>query len=363
MSKIGLLFFTLLVFSCSSKEENRSISQIDFSNPQLVDGEIQNWIQIEKSTQLAIPDSISIGRITQVEFTDSELVMLEVGVTTSILVLNRNGEFQRQLLKNGTGPGEYAQVEFFVLRENSILVYDRSQQKLITYALNDFSVLQEIKAQDYFMGGLGLEGDRLFLVSDSESDSDPQLYKGYGFFDSDLSNPYYKPQFSGNVEAFLPQSISLFAGKSYLNQPFSDQIFEIGLDSLIRSFQLDFGTKKIPSEASEILIAEEFWAILENGSYYFAVHNLLIMENSIAFNFYNQTIENLNFGLIENGQAYRFPIDTSMKELFLKPITVREDLFHTVLLPGEFDEEVTSILNESSIDYDKPILVSYYIGK
>jgi hypothetical protein len=184
--------------------------------------------------------------------------MLEVGITTSNLVLNRNGEFQRQLLKNGTGPGEYAQVEFFILRENSILVYDRSQQKLITYALNDFSVLQEVKAQDYFMGGLGLERDRLFLVSDSESESDPQFYKGYGFFDSDLSNPDYKPQFSGNVKAFLPQSISLFLGKSYLNQPFSDQIFEIGQDSLIRSFQLDFGIKKIPSEASEILEAEEF---------------------------------------------------------------------------------------------------------
>jgi hypothetical protein len=87
------------------------------------------------------------------------------------------------------------------------------------------------------------------------------------------------------------------------------------------------------------------------------------MENSTAFNFYNQTIENLNFGLIENGQAYRFPIDTSMKELFLKPITVREDLFLTVLLPGEFDEEVIGLLNLTEVDYEKPILVSYTIGQ
>jgi hypothetical protein len=213
------------------------------------------------------------------------------------------------------------------------------------------------------MGGLGLEENRLFLVSDSESESDAQLYKGYGFFDSDLSNPNFKPQFSGNVEAFLPQSISGFGGKSYLAQPFSDQIFEIGQDLLIRSFELDFGAKKIPSETSEILIAEEFWAILENGSYYFAAHNLLIKENSTVFNFYNQTIENLNFGLIENGKAYRVPIDTSIKELFLKPITVRKDLFHTVLLPGEFDEEVIELLNLTEVDYEKPILVSYTIGK
>jgi hypothetical protein len=132
MRKVGLLLFTLIVLSCSSNEENRSISQIDFSNPQLIDENIQDWIHIEKSNQLAIPDSIPIGRITQVEFTESELVMLEVGISTSILVFDREGVFQRQLHKQGTGPGEYAQIEFFVLRDDSILVYDRSQQKLIT---------------------------------------------------------------------------------------------------------------------------------------------------------------------------------------------------------------------------------------
>ena len=212
------------------------------------------------------------------------------------------------------------------------------------------------------MGGLGgFVDDRVFLVSDSELEG--EIYKGYGFFDADFNNSNYMPQFSGNVEAFLPQSISGFGGKSYLVQPFSNKVFEVRKDSLTVSFRIDFGAKEIAAEASETIEAEEFWAILENGSYYFAAHNLLKREKSIAFNFYNQTIENLNFGLIEDGETYRFPIDTSIKELFLKPISVREDLFHTVLLPGEFDEEVAFILNETTIDYEKPILVSYYIGK
>jgi hypothetical protein len=146
-------------------------------------------------------------------------------------------------------------------------------------------------------------------------------------------------------------------------QPFSEKVFQIGKDSLTYAFQIDFGAKTIPKEASELMDAEEFYEILGSGSYYFAIHNLLKKGNSVAFNFYNENIDNLNFGLIQNGQAYRFSIDSDLKEFFLKPTAVREDLFHTVLLPGEYDEEVIELLNLTEVDYEKPILVSYFIGK
>jgi hypothetical protein len=235
-------------------------------------------------------------------------------------------------------------------------------QKLIDYSQTDFFVFQSYKAEDYYLGGLGdLADDRIFLVSDSELEA--EIYKGYGYFNSDLNEVDFEPQFSGYIEAFLPQSISYFGEYPFILQPFSEKVFQIGKDSLTFAFQIDFGAKTIPKEASELMEAEKFYEILNSGSYYFAVHNLLKKENSVAFNFFNETIDNLNFALIENGKAYRFPIDSYLKEFFLRPITVREDLFHTVLLPGEFDEEVTTILNTTEIDYEKPILVSYFIGK
>jgi hypothetical protein len=349
-------------FSCSSTEGEGSIKTIDFSSPQLIDEDIQDWIQIQNTTQLAIPDSITIGRITQVEFTDSVIIMLEMGVAPSILVFDREGDFKDRISRVGNGPGEYAQIEFVVLRESSILVYDRSQQKFIDYSLADFSQFEESKSPDYFMGGLGsLPGDRLFLVSDSELET--ELYKGYGYFNSDLTENGFEPQFSGYIEAFLPQSISYFGEYPYMVQPFSEKVFQIGKDSLTYAFQIDFGAKTIPKEASELMDAEEFYEILGSGSYYFAIHNLLKKGDSVAFNFYNENIDNLNFGLIQNGQAYRFSIDSDLKEFFLKPTAVREDLFHTILLPGEYDEEVIELLNLTEVDYEKPILVSYFIGK
>lgn len=352
----------LVFFSCSSQLEKNEIGPIDFSNPSLNAENIQNWIQVDQSLQLALPDSIIMGKVTQVELIDSEIILLETGINSSILVFDRNGKLKSQIKKQGTGPGEYSQIEFFVLREKSILIYDRSTQRLIDYNKSDFSQFKEYKAPDYFMGGLGqLTDDGLFFVSDSELEA--ETYKGYGFFDAEFSNPQYKPQFSGNIEAFLPQSISSFSEKNYLVQPFSDKVFEIKKDSLKFSFKIDFGSKKVPLETSEINEAEEFYQILENGSYYFAPHNFLKSKESVGFNFFNENIENLNFGLIQNGKAFRFWIDSDLKELFLKPIAVREDLFHTVLLPGEYNEEVIELLNLTEVDYEKPILVSYTIGQ
>lgn len=356
------LFVTLFFFSCSSQKDADNIDLLDFSNSKIMEVEIKDWIKVEATAQLDVQDSIPFGKIIQVEFSDSEIFVLENGINSSILVFDREGKYKKQLLKLGTGPGEYSQIEFFVKRENSILVYDRSYQKLINYSTTDFSVLQEYKSQDYFLGGLGgLANDRVFLVSDSELEA--EIYKGYGFFNADFSSPQYQPQFSGNIEAFLPQSISSFSEKNYLVQPFSDKVFEIEKDSLKLSFIIDFGSKKVPLETSEVIDAEEFYRILENGSYYFAPHNLLIAEKSVGFNFFKESIDNLNFGLIQNGQAYRFSIDSDLKELFLKPIAVREDLFHTILLPGEYNEEVIELLNLTEVDYEKPILVSYTIGQ
>jgi len=361
MKKYCFFLYALVFFSCSSQHEIENVELINFTDPLHIEDDIKDWIQIEKSVQLAIPDFVFIGKVTQIEFSDSELFFLEDGINASILVFDIEGNFRNQLIKPGTGPGEYSQIEFFVLREKSILVYDRSMQKLIDYSRSGFSVLQEYKRQDYFVGGIGLSEDRTFLVSDSDLELD--IYKGYGFFNSDLSQPIYRMQPAGYVEAFLPQSISQIQKQILLVQPFSEKVFRIEMDSLKLTHQLDFGSKKIPAEASFFSDAEDLYESLANGSYYFATHNLLFYEGSVGFNFYNENVDNLNFGLIQNGKAYRFSIDSDLKELFLKPIAVREGLFHTVLLPGEYDEKVIELLNLTEVDYEKPILVSYTIGQ
>jgi hypothetical protein len=262
----------------------------------------------------------------------------------------------------GSGPGEYVQIDFFIFDENDITIYDRSQMKLISYSLDDFSVFQAYDIEDYLVGALSVPNSRsMFFVSDT--DVETGIQKGYGFSEDNFANFKFKPQFSGFIEGFLPQGISHFEDKYFLVQPFSDRVYQIGKDSLSLVFEIDFGSKSIPEKVSTFDQAEDLYETLSSDSYYFAATNLLVRDSVIAFNFFNENIDNLNFGLIQNGNAYRFSIDSDLKELFLKPIAVREGLFYTVLLPGEYDEEVIELLNLTEVDYEKPISVSYTIGK
>lgn len=358
---IGVLIMALL--SCTSQNQKLSAKKLDFKNPKLNTDPIEEWIQIEDVVSLDLPDSISLGKIKQIEFTGSEILVLEDGINSSVLIFEKMGSFKRQLLKLGLGPGEYTNIEFFLLTMESLIIYNPGQMKLLAYSLQDLNNFQDYSLHDYYMGGIGgLKNDHIFLVSDTILDE--EMTKGYVFLSADLKQILAREQYVGVTDSFLQSSISQFSNQYYLTQPFSDNIYRIENDKLILIYQIDFGSKTTPFlDVAVISDAYEFYDYLKRDSYYFVPTNLLIRDSVIAFNFYNETIDNLNFGLIQNGQAYRFSIDSDLKELLLKPITVRDDLFHTVLLPGEYDEKVIKLLNLTEINYEKPILVSYTIGQ
>jgi len=355
------LLFALTIVSCQ-KQPEKKVPTIDYINPVLIEDDLKNWLSISSAKRLEISDSLIFGAIKQIELNESSVFFLEEGVNLSILIFDLLGNFQSQLSKLGTGPGEYTQLDFFFLSTSKLFIYDRSQNKIVSYALDDFSDFEEFKLDDYYVGGVGqLESDKIFLISDS--DLEERIQKGYVFSNSEFSNIRYNPQPSGYTEGFLPQSISQTDDTTFVIQPFSDKIFLVQGDSLFLKKEINFGSMKIPSEARSFYEAEEFWEILDGGNYYFAATNLLTKNDMVSFNFYNRTIDNLNMALIEKGQSYRFSIDSRLAEIFLKPICVRDGDYQTVLLPGEYDEELIEVLNLTDVNYEKPIWVSYSIGK
>ena len=89
----------LVMIACSSEEKD--MSKFDFSDPELIPEGIKEWIQVKSNIQLSLPDSIIMGKVLQVEFSDSEIFLLESGMNASILVFGRDGTFKRRLFKSG----------------------------------------------------------------------------------------------------------------------------------------------------------------------------------------------------------------------------------------------------------------------
>ena len=225
--------------------------------------------------------------------------------------------------------------------------------------MNRFS---ELKVEDYYVGGISqVSNGGVFLVSDS--DFQDGLYKGYLFLASDFSLNKSYPGSPGLIEGFLPQSISEIGGKPYLIQSFKEMIFRIEEDSLLSYSKIDFGSKSIPDEAFKAEEAEALYEVLASGSYYFAAHNFLMNDTLTSFNYFNESIDQIELGLQLKEESFRFSNDSNLKELFLRPLATRNGLYHTVLLPDEYDEETVGLLPINEINFEKPILVSYTIGQ
>ena len=163
---IPILFIFMACGGTVGKQEQKVIS---FDNPQLIEEEFENWIKVSDAVQLDIPDSIIVGRVNQIEFTNQGIFLLDYSDGFSILHFDKNGKLKTRLSKTGNGPGEYGSIEFFLLRETSLVVYDRSSLKLIEYTLPEMKNFSELKVEDYYVGGISqVSNGGVFLVSDSD---------------------------------------------------------------------------------------------------------------------------------------------------------------------------------------------------
>lgn len=135
LQKIILIFLLLLTFfACQKKEsfyakiikENKG-KDFPLRNPN--DTTIQ-YICLETT-----PDAL-IGAYDKILMNDSILCVVDKSKTNTIYIYNHTGKFKSRIRTIGRGPGEYMFLEDANLKQDTILIFDRSLQKMLYYNLN-----------------------------------------------------------------------------------------------------------------------------------------------------------------------------------------------------------------------------------
>ncbi|WP_339867767.1 6-bladed beta-propeller [uncultured Algoriphagus sp.] len=347
-------YFLVVVLICACKGGSQNV--IEFYDANIGSNDLSQIFEVKSFVPLSIPDSINFGIIQDVQYTNDEIIVLENGLNNSILFFDSLGHFTRQLSKLGNGPGEYIEIEFFTMTGTSVVLYDRNQSKLIYYDLRTLNYISETKLDFLLVGGLGLTDDQLLLISDSQEKT------GYIFYQASTDSFDHFPQSPGVIEGYIPQAISTdLLGQGYLTQAFTEQVYKIRNNALALEFRIDFGSKSIPTTVLETSDANDFYDILSSGAYYFAAHNILKNENFVAFNFFNENIENVELGLVDlnSGETLRYSPDSHFDYVIMRPLSVRRGEFQTVLLPEEVDPSSLLNLGIKIQATEYPILVSY----
>lgn len=143
------LFATILVFSCTNKKTNLNLASSEEIEHIIID--LDKNIQVSFDSliskvefiKLETNDQNIIGRISQVFFVDSSIIVVDSENTKSITVFDSKGKFKHKIGNIGNGPEEFVEISnvTIVPEKNLVCVLDRPQRKIFyTSSLSLFQI-------------------------------------------------------------------------------------------------------------------------------------------------------------------------------------------------------------------------------
>lgn len=177
--------------------------------------------------------------------------------TDKIVIFDTNGKFIHKFDKRGMGPDEYLDIQdFSLLDENKMLMVSYDNFRLYLYDLLKDSCLFSRQLEVYPLSLL-VKDKRILLFNIGCQVKATDYQSSNGFLqDYDLEGNLISTYLNLDDEArkkingILPmQTFNQCDGKVYFRYSFCDTLYEIKNHTLLPAFYMNFGDKKIPSDA------------------------------------------------------------------------------------------------------------------
>jgi hypothetical protein len=147
---LSLIIELFAFFSCNKQE----VMEPEFSHVEKIIVDTRKGVilpfdsLIEKIDfiKLETTDEILIGKISQLLFTDSLIIVVDGELSKAIYFFDLQGMFKYSIFRLGNGPGEYTEISHvnLVPSKNQIMLLDAPQHKINYYTMNGEYVSSEL---------------------------------------------------------------------------------------------------------------------------------------------------------------------------------------------------------------------------
>ncbi len=181
---LPIILFFWWTASCNTAEDSVHVipSQV-IENEHIIVYENENLetgtvIHFEKDQLFEENDSLQIGYIGDIAVTDDNGLFLYDGHPSAVAIyqFSSNGDYIRQIGREGRGPGEYLSGSHLNIGNNNLLVYDRTLHRHLVYSIETGEHLQTVQIDlanmesegpitDLRLGGYLKLNNELFLLS------------------------------------------------------------------------------------------------------------------------------------------------------------------------------------------------------
>lgn len=238
-------------------------------------------------------DECLIGEISDVQFLDDKLLILDERVTKSLFVYKIDGTFLYKISRIGQGPGEYVSLSDFTINTDKREIYllDDENEHILKFNMDNGNYIATIKLEvgDYCRN-IQYNNGRLYadandghvgsLLNEINIETGEKIKK---WLDTDLYNKGWMGLFFVSDRHFYSRNSS----QNMYNQIFMDTVISIE-NSTIKSFlavkSKDWMVKEELSESMKNDFSELSNYLFTNNKIY-GIKNIFEYENHIYFNF------------------------------------------------------------------------------
>lgn len=287
-------FFCIIIFiliTSSSCHRNNNINNdqeliiIDPDKAKTVD--LNDAIDIKDISRLVYPDSIGFGNVTSIKKYGEYLLIGSEYNSMSILCF-KNNEYQYHLERIGGGPGEYGSLHSFAANPitDELIIYDRSQLKLLHYSLTDGSFKKDYRF-DKFLSNIDYLGNNSLIYSTDFGSDENTGYLNITSLDFSMSRAKLGTATPLIAEAVFPFQFTFNGNELFYMEPFSEVVYSISETSISPRYKFSFGDKAFPKQFWKSTDIEAIEDKLRSSDYAFSGHLFNQFNGVISFFYYN----------------------------------------------------------------------------
>lgn len=297
--KISLLLITILfIFSCSTSHK-KDVATITISYDQTNTYLLSDFITNYDIIRLEISDSILIGEISDIEFYNDDIILLDKKNNT-ILLFNQQGELIHQLANSGRGAGEYIYLNDIAINSQGIYLLDYSQQKVLIYD-HDLKFKKEFYFP-FYVSEMKCINDQMIIYAESNGKTED-----YQFYLTDncgetLNRYLPRNKILGN-NTFISSNVFTQNNDLLVFAPrYSNTLYTLHDTTVIPIYFLDFKDKTFPEEHTSITK----YNINDNKFPYIVRRNIFLCNNYLLIDYIYQDerhfcLHDMNTGESRNG--------------------------------------------------------------
>ena len=194
---------------------------------------------------LATNEDCLISKIDKLEIVDGKFYIMDC-LSQSIYIFNPDGSYAGKIHKHGRGPGEYANLSYMTVTENSILVIDHFTGKQITYdrqtlqpVSDDYDIFKKVWCMDLFA-----IGDITYYINDG-SNSPVGKYRLFSKSEKENSYSNFLPfKKDPDVLGINGPQYGIAGNEALVIYSGDDHIYKVSKDSVCVQYRMEFKDPK-----------------------------------------------------------------------------------------------------------------------